>query len=736
MSAPKRKFKLQFSGKAVMMDSKAAQTMWHSLKAAIQEIHAENASALSFEELYRFAYQLVLHKHGEMLYNGVSNTLSDHLSTVASHVAEAHDARLLHVLQEQWQKQKVTLKMIHDILMYMDRVYVTQEKKMSIYDVGVTIFRDKAIRHNNVRLRMRGILLNSIDRERKGEIIDTELIRATLTMLRDVGITGTAVYETDFEREFISTTRTFYTEEALEFLTRSTCPDYLLKAEKRIQEERRRVRAYLDSSTGPKLRNVIETLLIADKAEALVNMEGSGAVAMLQGDRFEDLHRMYKLFSLVPHTVLMLRNAMRDLVRDDGKALVMDQEGAKVPVEFVQRLLDMRDKFTEIIDRSFRGDKDFHRTLREAFEHFMNLDARCAQFLSMYVDDMMRHGFKGRTEEDIDTILSKVVIIFRYLRDKDLFENFYKNHLQKRLLGNRSLSNDAERNMITKLKTECGFQFTSKLEGMFNDLAISRDFMEQYRRDSRVMAPAGSMELDATVLTTGFWPSQAIAPCSLPAEIAPVCERFTSYYLDKHTGRRLTWQTNQGSADVRTLYTSKRHELVVSTYQMCILMQFNAMDELPFRTLLDNTKIPLDELKRHLLSLTTPRHRVILKLKKGKEIADVDRFRLNPDFTSKMIRVKVPLVSMRSAVAEGAKASAIPETVEEDRRHAIEAAVVRVMKARKTLDHQNLVVEVTKQLSSRFRPSPQAIKKRIESLIEREYLERNEEDRRVYHYLA
>ena len=89
------------------------------------------------------------------------------------------------------------------------------------------------------------------------------------------------------------------------------------------------------------------------------------------------------------------------------------------------------------------------------------------------------------------------------------------------------------------------------------------------------------------------------------------------------------------------------------------------------------------------------------------------------------------------AVAHKETASAsVPAPVEEDRRHLIEAAIVRIMKTRKTLQHSNLIAEVTKQLSFRFVPSPQIIKKRIESLIEREYLERTRADRRVYNYLA
>jgi len=64
------------------------------------------------------------------------------------------------------------------------------------------------------------------------------------------------------------------------------------------------------------------------------------------------------------------------------------------------------------------------------------------------------------------------------------------------------------------------------------------------------------------------------------------------------------------------------------------------------------------------------------------------------------------------------------------------AAIVRIMTARKTMHHNELIAEVTKQLSVRFNASPQFIKKRIESLIEREYLERANDDRRVYNYVA
>lgn len=78
-------------------------------------------------------------------------------------------------------------------------------------------------------------------------------------------------------------------------------------------------------------------------------------------------------------------------------------------------------------------------------------------------------------------MLDKTITVFRYLTDKDVFERYYKGHLAKRLLLGRSVSDDAERGMLAKLKIECGTQFTAKLEGMFHDMKISADNMQAYQ---------------------------------------------------------------------------------------------------------------------------------------------------------------------------------------------------------------------------------------------------------------
>ena len=56
------------------------------------------------------------------------------------------------------------------------------------------------------------------------------------------------------------------------------------------------------------------------------------------------------------------------------------------------------------------------------------------------------------TEQEIEAVLDKSMVLFRFLQEKDVFERYYKQHLAKRLLLNKSVSDDSEKNMISKLK--------------------------------------------------------------------------------------------------------------------------------------------------------------------------------------------------------------------------------------------------------------------------------------------
>jgi len=290
--------------------------------------------------------------------------------------------------------------------------------------------------------------------------------------------------------------------------------------------------------------------------------------------------------------------------------------------------------------------------------------------------------------------------------------------------------------MIAKLKAECGHQFTSRLEGMFRDMDLSKTTMKNYRdheAKTRGSSVEAGPELSVTVLTTGFWPIASIPDCTLPKAASIETEKFTNYYTHLHSGRRLAWQTSLGTAELRCKFEKGNHELLVHTYQMAILMLFNHANIYTVEQIQKATGIPEAELHRHLLSLAHPKVQILKKSPNNRSMAPEHKFLYNQKYESKMYRVKIPLLS---AKASGPAEKEVPASVLEARKNRVEAAIVRVMKARKTLNHNQLVAEVLKQLSTRFAVEPAFIKKRVEHLIDKEYLERDKDDRKVYHYLA
>lgn len=740
--------KMRIRAFPMSMDEKYVTEIWALLKNAIQEIQQKNNSGLSFEELYRNAYTMVLHKNGELLYSGVQDVVTNHLiKKVREDVLENINNNFLESLNTAWDDHQIAMVMIRDILMYMDRAYVEQNGKQLVYDLGLQLFRDHVVRHNIIQDCLRDTLLSMIDKERRGEVVDRLSIKNVCQMLV---MLGPMVYQDDFERHFLKESAEFYKLESEKFLAENSASVYIWKVEARINEERERAKYCLDSSSEPHIVQVVEDELIAKHMKTIVEMENSGVVHMLKNSKYEDLGCMYRLFKRVKLGLRSMCDAMSKYLREQGRAIVSEDEESegKNAVVFIQKLLELKERFDLFMDKSFDQDIIFKQTISGDFENFLNLNAKSPEYLSLFIDEKLKKGAKGLSEQEIEAVLDKTMVLFRYLQEKDVFERYYKQHLAKRLLLNKSVSDDAEKNMISKLKTECGCQFTMKLEGMFKDMSLSNTINDDFRTHiNGSNIDLMGVDLTVRVLTTGYWPTQAVSTnCNIPTAPRQAFEAFKRFYLACHSGRQLTLQPQMGAADLNAVFYGKKdgqpsripkkHIISVSTYQMCILMLFNKKEKITYEDISQETEIPEKDLLRALQSLAMGKvgQRILTKEPKVKEIEPSHVFSVNDQFTSKLIRVKIQTVSSKGESEPERKETR--QKVDEDRKHEIEAAVVRIMKARKKLQHNFLVTEVIEQLKARFMPSPVTIKKRIESLIEREYLARSTEDRKVYTYLA
>ncbi|ONM10024.1 Cullin-4 [Zea mays] len=611
---------------------------WTILKDAITAIFLKQKLSCDVEKLYQAAGDLCLHKLGANLYERIKKECEIHIAEkISALVGQSPDLVVfLSLVQRTWQDFCDQMLIIRGIALLLDVKYVKNVANIcSVWDMGLQLFRKHLSLSPEIEHKTVTGLLRLIESERLGEAIDRTLLSHLLKMLTALGM-----YSESFEKPFLECTSEFYATEGVKYMQQSDIPDYLKHVESRLQEEHERCILYLEANTRKPLIATTETQLLDRHTSAIIE---KGFAMLMDANRINDLLRMYNLFQRV-NAVELLKQALSSYIRATGQGIIMDEEKDR---ELVPFLLDFKASLDKILEESFAKNEAFSNTMKDSFEHLINL----------------RQG-------------------------KDVFEAFYKKDLAKRLLLGKSASIDAEKSMITKLKTECGSQFTNKLEGMFKDIELSKEINDSFRQSSqaRTKLPSG-IEMSVHVLTTGYWPTYPPMDVKLP------------------------------------------HELNV--YQSVVLMLFNDAQKLSFLDIKDSTGIEDKELRRTLQSLACGKVRVLQKIPKGRDVEDKDDFVFNEDFSAPLYRIKVNAIQMKETVEENTSTT---ERVFQDRQYQVDAAIVRIMKTRKVLSHTLLITELYQQL--KFPVKPADIKKRIESLIDREYLERDRSNPQIYNYLA
>ena len=641
---------------------------------------------------------------------------------------------LLAELQLRWSNHQIMNKWLKRFFTYLDRYYVKHHSVPTLAQAGLRCFRTKI--YDVIKADATAAILTLVNDERSGKIIDKSLIKSIIELYEHMGMGTLEAYVSDLEGPLLENTREYYTQKRTEWMNDST-PDYLVKVEHAINEERARVSEYLNSSSENKLLGVLDEEILAAVQSTLLEKESSGCNALLQNDKSEDLQRMFRLFQRLENGLQPMANIVQEHITGMGSDITGRREARLEDGEkdknddpaFVRSLIDLHEKFIAVIKNDFSGHPLFQKALKDAFVEIVNKDVgqfTNAELMSTFCDRVLKNGGEKLTESAAEESLDHIVQLFTYLSDKDMFAEIYRNQLAKRLLTQRSTSDDAEKKMISKLKVQCGTQFTSKMEGMLSDLAIGGDQRSEFENRMRQLDGI-SLDFGVQVLTTGFWPTYKSPEVTLTPEMTRCMEVFSEWHDQKHQKRKLTWIVTQGNATVKATFGNKSYDLQVSTLQAIALNAFNGGLTIGFDDLANRLNLEEGIMKPLMHSLSCGKVKVLLKIPPGPKINNSDKFVANTKFSSNMRKIRIPMASLDAAFNQ--------KKVTEDRSNAIEAAIVRIMKARKTLPHQQLLSEVLAQLSF-FEPEARLIKKRIEALIDREYLERSADNPGVYNYLA
>ncbi|XP_038654223.1 cullin-2 isoform X5 [Scyliorhinus canicula] len=698
---------------------------------------------------------------GERLYTETKIFLENHVQHLYKKVLDSEE-KILTMYHKYWEEYSKGADYMDCLYRYLNTQFIKKNKLteadlqygyggvdiieplMEIGELALDMWKKLMIEPlQTILIRM---LLREIKNDRCGENPNQKVIHGVINSFVHVEQYKKKFplkfYQDLFEGSFLTETGEYYKQEASNLLQESNCSQYMEKVLARLKDEEVRCRKYLHPSSYAKVIHECQQRMVADHLQFL-HGECQNIIKQerREGEKYADMANIYTLLRAVSNGLPHMIQELQNHIHDEGLRSISNLSQENMPTQFVESVLEVHSKFLQLISSVLNGDQHFMSALDKALTSVVNYrepksSCKAPELLAKYCDNLLKKSAKGMTENEVEDKLTSFITVFKYIDDKDVFQKFYARMLAKRLIHGLSMSMDSEEAMINKLKQACGYEFTSKLHRMYTDMNVSADlnnkFTATFLRQQDTVIDLG-ISFQIYVLQAGAWPLTQ-APSStfaIPQELEKSVQMFELFYNQHFSGRKLTWLHYLCTGEVKMNYLSKPYVAMVTTYQMAVLLAFNNSEIVSYKELQDSTQMNEKELTKTIKSLLDVK---MINHDSNKEDVDLDSvFSLNMGFSSKRTKFKITTSMQKDTPQEMEQTRS---AVDEDRKMYLQAAIVRIMKARKVLRHNALIQEVISQSRARFNPSISMIKKCIEVLIDKQYIERSQTSADEYSYVA
>lgn len=716
---------------------------------------------------------------GSDLYEKIKEFLKQYLLTAK----QKEDESFVQYYIRSWQRYLIGSKRLNDVMDYLNRYWVAKERSSGhrdVYDIFslcLLSWRDYKF-HPNLTILMNEIM-EQIQLNRQGistNIKDLDVAIKSFVLLgfdtNDLKKQNLSVYINDFEKRFLTDTHNFYVLESNNYINENGVVNYINKAIQRIDEELKNLEDLNDHTRKP-LNDVLNNVLIQNHQEKIRNE----LPILLDQERLNDARKINLLLKRVPLTLPPLLEIFQKYVETQGNQQIIQfkdksDDEFKIlnenylkslndpnnklklkikkpqelidPNQYIKSLLKIYNKYKNVVETSFDNNPAFIKALDSACQSFINNNiiatptprskSKTPEILAKYCDEYLR----GKSD---DMNIEEIITVFKFLEDKESFETWYRRCLSKRLLFSNLSPEDEENEeiIIQRLKTANSVEYTNKITNMFNDIRVSKnlgvaykDLVSKEQNDKEFVN-----DLEPKILDTASWGSiirNNNESFILPSELILSEELFTKLYKERHNGRQLNWVWNRSKIEIKANISKPGkppYLFTVSLFQYSILSCFQEENTLTTSNLLESTALPSDVFKNNMIPFI--KNKLIIQNPSGEKnlLKSNTTFTIVKEYTSKKLKVNFSTVKQIDTRNEDKETN---EEIERRKHELLKAGIVRIMKARKHLKHENLITEVY-QIIDRFKPTVSEIKKAIEVLLDEEYLARDD-DGNGYNYLS
>ena len=537
----------------------------------------------------------------------------------------------------------------------------------------------------------------------------------------------TGIYQDYFSKELIKNTEDYYTKKTEELIKSNPIDKYMIYVEEVLEFENYLIVNHLNEISLKPILNKLNIILLNNNKKIIFEKYYSADLTNNNNEAKISLNENYILMKKI--YILFKNIKLEEEIKKKFSEYIIStckliySKYSKDYKLFYESIYLLKKNIDKYITESFLGEEKYKSISKESLTKGINQKpSLVCDIFSNYIDNILRFDAEKKSLHEIKNIIYEYMILFKYIGNKDLFENFFIKKLCIRCLFNLNKSEEAQNYLIEQLKKECGPYFVSKSQEMISDVKASQEMSQLFneKEKSEIDIP-----INYFILSNYTWPIDKLVSGEINNfDIGKTEKKFFDFYHKKNSGKSLFWHLPFcfGEIEMDLKDSSKSIKIIGNGVHIAILKCFTKNQiSLGLKDIIKITKIEKDVITKHIKKLV---NKNILKYENNIYVVN---FFVDKDENSD----KIMLIDYDEQEEEKGVEESEEKSIEE-RKFVIDAYIMKILKQKKVMKRSELISTVNEKMP--FDEKEEIINKRVDQLINNRYISKDDEDPSLIKY--
>ena len=542
----------------------------------------------------------------------------------------------------------------------------------------------------------------------------------------------TGIYQEYFSKELITNTENYYNKITQEYINNNTIDKYINYVEEILEFENYLIVNNFNEITLKPVLNKLNIILLNNNKKIIFekyydnqNLNNNSKLAL--NENYPLMKKIYILFKNIKLEE-EIRKKFTDYIINTCKSIY--SKYSKNYILFYESIILLKKNIDKYISDSFLGEEKFKSISKESLIKGMNQKPNfICDIFNNYIDNVLRFDAGKKPLNEIKNIINEYMILFKYIGNKDLFENCFIKKLCVRCLFDLNKSEEAQNYLIEQLKKECGPYFVSKSQEMISDVKASQEMSQSFndlqKKEKENNNNDINIPINYFVLSNYTWPIDKLISGEIQNfDINKKEKKFFEFYRKKNSGKSLFWHLPYcfGEIEMKTKDDLSPIKIIGNGVHIAILKCFTkSILSLSLKDIIKKTKIEKEIIQKNIKKLV---NKNILKYEDNTYVINLF-LNKNEDIN------EILLIDYDEQEEENNNEENEDKGVEE-RKWVIEAYIMKILKQKKAMKKKELIATVNEKMP--FEEKEEIINKRIEQLINNRYLSKDNDDPSLIKY--